>query len=165
MTIVRSKTSTFRLFEVTFLLEKWKLVCPISTFRVPRRSKSGWRKQDSVVGRNHFLAKARKLSILPNSLDIFDIRQYYIRILYFPSVFQCQPSSSPYVNDSHLPYRYFPLVQWMWLWNKRSPTSCSTVSRLITGSGNVCQCTAGRSTGCLGLNPVPSTSLSSWLTI
>ena len=48
LTIVRSKTSTFRLFEVTFLLEKWKLVCLISTFRVPRRSKSGWRKQDSV---------------------------------------------------------------------------------------------------------------------
>ena len=37
------------------------------------------------VGRNdNFLAKARKLSILPTSLDIFDIRQYYrpIRILY-----------------------------------------------------------------------------------
>ena len=50
LTIVRSKTSTFRLFEVTFLLEKWKLVCLISTFRVPRRSKSGWRKQDSVFG-------------------------------------------------------------------------------------------------------------------
>ena len=49
LTIVRSKTSTFRLFEVTFLLEKWKLVCLISTFRVPRRSKSGWRKQDSVA--------------------------------------------------------------------------------------------------------------------
>ena len=48
LTIVRSKTSTFRLFEVTFLLEKWKLVCLISTFRVPRRSKSRWRKQDSV---------------------------------------------------------------------------------------------------------------------
>ena len=46
LTIVRSKT--FRLFEVTFLLEKWKLVCLISTFRVPRRSKSRWRKQDSV---------------------------------------------------------------------------------------------------------------------
>ena len=49
LTIVRSKTSTFRLFEVTFLLEKWKLVCLISTFRVPRRSKSGLRKQDSVL--------------------------------------------------------------------------------------------------------------------
>ena len=42
LTIVRSKTSTFRLFEVTFLLEKWKLVCLISTFRVSRR------KQDSL---------------------------------------------------------------------------------------------------------------------
>ena len=49
MTIFRSKTSTFPLFEVTFLLEKWKLVCLISTFRVLRRSKSGWRKQDSVA--------------------------------------------------------------------------------------------------------------------
>ena len=47
--MARSKTSTFRLFEVTFLLEKWKLVCLISTFRLPRRSKSGWRKQDSVL--------------------------------------------------------------------------------------------------------------------
>ena len=35
------------------------------------------------VGRNdNFLAKARKLSILPTSLDIFDIRQHYVRILY-----------------------------------------------------------------------------------
>ena len=48
-TIVRSKTSTFGLFEVTFLLKDWKLVCLISTFRVPRRSKSGWRKQDFVL--------------------------------------------------------------------------------------------------------------------
>ena len=48
LTIVRSKTSTFRLLEVTFFPEKRKLVCLISTFRVPRRSKSGWRKQDSV---------------------------------------------------------------------------------------------------------------------
>ena len=35
------------------------------------------------VGRNdNFLAQAKKLSILPTSLDIFDIRQHYIRILY-----------------------------------------------------------------------------------
>ena len=35
------------------------------------------------VGRNdNFLAKARKLSILLTSLDIFDIRQLYVRILY-----------------------------------------------------------------------------------
>ena len=39
LTIVRSKISTFQLFEVTFLLEKWKLLCLIYTFRVPRRSK------------------------------------------------------------------------------------------------------------------------------
>ena len=33
------------------------------------------------VGRNdNFLAKARKLSILPTSLDSFDIQQHYIRI-------------------------------------------------------------------------------------
>ena len=35
-----SKPSTFRLFEVTFLLENWKLVCLIS--------QSGWLEQDSV---------------------------------------------------------------------------------------------------------------------
>ena len=29
-----------------------------------------------------FLAKARKLSILPTFLDIFDLQQHYIRILY-----------------------------------------------------------------------------------
>ena len=35
------------------------------------------------VGRNdNFLAKAGKLSILPTSLDIFDVQQHYIRILY-----------------------------------------------------------------------------------
>ena len=40
-------------------------------------------KISNSVGRNdNFLAKARKLLILPTSLDIFDIRQHYIRILY-----------------------------------------------------------------------------------
>ena len=35
------------------------------------------------VGRNdNFLAEARILSILPTSLDIFGIRQHYVRILY-----------------------------------------------------------------------------------
>ena len=35
------------------------------------------------VGRNYnFLAKVRKLSTLPTSLDILDIRQNFIRILY-----------------------------------------------------------------------------------
>ena len=35
------------------------------------------------VGRNdNFLAKVRKLSILPTPIDIFDLRQHYIRILY-----------------------------------------------------------------------------------
>ena len=35
------------------------------------------------IGRDdNFLAKARKLSILPTSLDTFDIREHYIRILY-----------------------------------------------------------------------------------
>ena len=34
-------------------------------------------------GRNdNFLAKARKLSIVPTLLDIFDIQQHYIHILY-----------------------------------------------------------------------------------
>ena len=40
-------------------------------------------KISNSVGRNDkFLAKARKLSVLPTSLDIFDIRQHYVRILY-----------------------------------------------------------------------------------
>ena len=35
------------------------------------------------VGRNdNFLAKVRKLSILPTSSDVFDIRQHDVRILY-----------------------------------------------------------------------------------
>ena len=41
-------------------------------------------KISNSVGRNdNFRAKARKLSILPTSLDIYDIQQHYIRILYF----------------------------------------------------------------------------------
>ena len=36
----------------------------------------------SVERNDNFLTKARKLSILSTSLDIFDIRQHYIRILY-----------------------------------------------------------------------------------
>ena len=40
-------------------------------------------KKSKLVGRNdNFLAKARKVSILPTLLDVFDIRQHYIRILY-----------------------------------------------------------------------------------
>ena len=40
-------------------------------------------KISNSVGRNdNFLTKARKLSILQTSLDIFDIRQHYVRILY-----------------------------------------------------------------------------------
>ena len=40
-------------------------------------------KISNSVGRNdNFLSKARKLSILPTELDIFDVRQHYIRILY-----------------------------------------------------------------------------------
>ena len=42
-----------------------------------------YQKISNSVGRNdNFLVKARKLSILPTSLDSFDIRQHYIRILY-----------------------------------------------------------------------------------
>ena len=37
---------------------------------------------NSVGGNDNFRAKARKLSILPTSLDIFDIQQHYVRILY-----------------------------------------------------------------------------------
>ena len=40
-------------------------------------------KISNSVGRNdNFLAKAGKLSILPTWLDIFDIRQHYIRFYY-----------------------------------------------------------------------------------
>ena len=40
-------------------------------------------KISNSVGRNdNFRAKARKLSIVPTSLDIFDIPQHYIRIIY-----------------------------------------------------------------------------------
>ena len=40
-------------------------------------------KISNSVGRNDkFLAKTQKLSVLPTSLDIFDIGQHYIRILY-----------------------------------------------------------------------------------
>ena len=40
------------------------------------------------VGRiDNFRAFARKLSFLPTELDMFDIRQHYVRIL---SNFQCQ---------------------------------------------------------------------------
>ena len=51
MTIVRSKTSTLWLFQITFLLENWKLECLISTFRFSCRSKCGQQKQDSVQHR------------------------------------------------------------------------------------------------------------------
>ena len=37
---------------------------------------------------DNFLAKARKLSILSTSLDIFDIRQHYVRILYITRLVQ-----------------------------------------------------------------------------
>ena len=41
------------------------------------------------VGRNdNFRALERKLSFLPTELDIFDIRQNYIRILYMQPVIQ-----------------------------------------------------------------------------
>ena len=40
---------------------------------------------NSVERNDNFLAKARKLSILSTSLDIFDIRQHYICILYIPN--------------------------------------------------------------------------------
>ena len=45
------------------------------------------KKMSNPVGRkDNFLAKARKLLILPTSLDIFDIRQRYIRILFISEV-------------------------------------------------------------------------------
>ena len=48
-----------------------------------------YEKISNSFGRNdNFLAMARKLSILSTSLDIFDIRQHYIRILYVHSMFK-----------------------------------------------------------------------------
>ena len=78
LTIVRSKTSTFRLFEVTFLLEKWKLVCLISTFLVPRRSKSGWRKQDSVERRALLFFLWPSVCLVANTYD-FQTRNLFVR--------------------------------------------------------------------------------------
>ena len=51
---------------------------------------------NSVGMNDNFFAKARKLSILPTSLDIFDIRQHYIHVLYkniFPSLCTFKPNS------------------------------------------------------------------------
>ena len=53
---------------------------------------------NSVERNDNFLAKARKWSILSTSLDIFDIQQHYIRILYISTpyrsiVYRCQPSA------------------------------------------------------------------------
>ena len=53
-------------------------------------------KISNSVGRNdNFLAKARKLSILPTSLDIFDIQQHYVRVLYISPY--CIITSTPLV--------------------------------------------------------------------
>ena len=42
------------------------------------------------VGRiDNFLALAKKLSFLPTELDIFDIQQYYVRILFIFQRFIC----------------------------------------------------------------------------
>ena len=41
---------------------------------------------NEVEGIDNFRALARKLSFLSTSLDIFDIRQHYVRILF---IFQC----------------------------------------------------------------------------
>ena len=41
------------------------------------------------------LARARKLSVLPNSLDIFDIQQLYLRILYINNCQEHSWSCSP----------------------------------------------------------------------
>ena len=42
------------------------------------------------VGRiDNFLALARKLSFLPTELDIFDIQQHYVRILFIFQRFIC----------------------------------------------------------------------------
>ena len=44
-------------------------------------------KISNSVGRNdNFLATVRKLSILPTELNIFDIRQHYIRIPYLSTL-------------------------------------------------------------------------------
>ena len=64
---VRNKTQQIRHWKINRIRTKR---CRIS-------------KISNSVGRNdNCLAKARQLSILPTSLDIFDIRQYYVRILY-----------------------------------------------------------------------------------
>ena len=58
----------------------------------------------SVRGNENFLAKTRKLPTLPTSLDIFDIKKQYIRILYllrFKSHSQGLPRRFQYGLNSH----------------------------------------------------------------
>ena len=63
----KNKTQQVRRWKIYRIRTKW---C-----RIPKIS--------NLVGRNdNFIAKAWKSSILPTSLDIFDLQQHYMRILY-----------------------------------------------------------------------------------
>ena len=58
-------------------------------------------KISNSIGRNdNFLAKARKLSVLPTSLDIFDIRQHSIRILYISSYLLTMEATTDKIQSS-----------------------------------------------------------------
>ena len=67
---------------------------------------------------DNFLAKARKLSILLISLDVFVIRQHYVRILYISGIIEVsQVSEAKYNSElykcchfSHGPFKIvFPV--------------------------------------------------------
>ena len=68
-------------------------------------------KTSNSVGRNdNFLAMARKLSILPNSLGSFDIRQYHVGILYLHvmpvnMLYKNGPNAYAYRTDVDQPAR------------------------------------------------------------
>ena len=62
------------------------------------------KKINSVGRNNNFLANAQKLSILSTSLDIFDIQQHYIRILYLACIIKC---CYYYYNQYYMYYVYY----------------------------------------------------------
>ena len=65
---------------------------------------------NSVERKDNFLAKARKLSILPTSLDTFDIRQLYIRILYLSHCFQCNTAITNFLISNTCEIRFHDII-------------------------------------------------------
>ena len=98
-------------------IKRWK----INRIRTKRCRTS--KISNSVERNDNFLAKARKLSILSTSLDIFDIRQHYIRILYiFYVQYKLKNSRTKRINP--LPHntafwRSKEIQLWKTLWEKK----------------------------------------------